>query len=478
MSKKMKILLTLFAVVCLGALVGAFASCDAIWELLDRHKHDYTETVVAPTCTEEGYTLKKCECGNEKTENRVAALGHDYAAEFTVEKQPTCTEAGSKCSHCSRCNATSNTTVIEPLGHKYSAEWTVDKKASCTEAGSESHHCNVCGAKSDVSEIAALGHDYSTEFSVDKQATCTDAGIKSRHCSRCNSKTDETPVAALGHSYSPSFTTDRSATCTTDGQRSRHCSRCSIKIDITSVPRLGHDYSSTKTVDKQPTCTEDGQSSLHCSRCKEKTEITALPKLGHNVISQSVTDPTCTEQGYTSYVCSRCGSYKADFVAATGHSFKMGTCTTCSFKDENCFIVKRFIAPAYYSWTHGLTSFYVKLDQALLDLISANPNKNLIVSVEFEMMYKGFGEDGFCLNKEQPYFQVEESGSKKYYCGSVEDVACNMKTYTKLETGATIPAKDVVSQYLYFVVTVPTNDSLAATIWYFRNFTVCIQIEP
>mgnify|MGYP003309635158 CR=1 FL=1 len=44
------------------------------------------------------------------------ALGHDFASEYTTDKEPTCTQEGSKSQHCSRCSATQNVTVIPATG--------------------------------------------------------------------------------------------------------------------------------------------------------------------------------------------------------------------------------------------------------------------------------------------------------------------------------------------------------------------------
>ena len=56
----------------------------------------------------------------------------------------------------------------------------------------------------------------------------------------------------------------------------------------------------------------------------------------HNHSYSSVkTAPTCTEQGYTTYTCSCGNSYKADYVAALGHSYKNGKCTVCSAISPN-----------------------------------------------------------------------------------------------------------------------------------------------
>ncbi len=40
------------------------------------HVHSYKETVIEPTCEEEGYTLFKCDCSEEYRGKRTEALGH------------------------------------------------------------------------------------------------------------------------------------------------------------------------------------------------------------------------------------------------------------------------------------------------------------------------------------------------------------------------------------------------------------------
>src|SRR5699024_6097043 len=41
------------------------------------HTHDYTATVIQPTCTEGGYTLHECDCGDSYQDNETDPLGHD-----------------------------------------------------------------------------------------------------------------------------------------------------------------------------------------------------------------------------------------------------------------------------------------------------------------------------------------------------------------------------------------------------------------
>ena len=50
---------------------------------------------------------------------------------------------------------------------------------------------------------------------------------------------------------------------------------------------------------------------------------------GEHTYESTVTAPTCTEQGYTTYTCTCGDSYVADYVDATGHTYKNGICTVC-----------------------------------------------------------------------------------------------------------------------------------------------------
>ena len=85
------------------------------------HSNPSVEIIVAPTCTESGYTVSKCtRCGKELGQhyNIVKALGHQYV-ETTVD--PTCTESGYTVKKCTRCDEEEGerTNLVAPLGHEY-----------------------------------------------------------------------------------------------------------------------------------------------------------------------------------------------------------------------------------------------------------------------------------------------------------------------------------------------------------------------
>ena len=60
------------------------------------------------------------------------------------------------------------------LTHVFSDEWTIDKEATCIEEGSKSHHCLYCDEKIDVTSIPLGEHDYQINWVV--EAECGMAG--------------------------------------------------------------------------------------------------------------------------------------------------------------------------------------------------------------------------------------------------------------------------------------------------------------
>ena len=88
-------------------------------EWCNKHWDPSIEIIVAPTCTESGYTVSKCShCGYSQYYNSVDALGHQYV-ETTVA--PTCTESGYTVKKCTRCGEEEGerTNLVAPLGHEY-----------------------------------------------------------------------------------------------------------------------------------------------------------------------------------------------------------------------------------------------------------------------------------------------------------------------------------------------------------------------
>ena len=261
------------------------------------HTHDYTEKVVEPTCTEEGYTYFTCACGDSYKENTVAALGHAWSEWETVSKS-SCTTSGSKSRACSACGL-SQTEAVPATGHHYGA-WTVVTEPTCEETGMERSRCSVCAVE-DTRSIAALGHDYEEKTEA---PTCTKTGSKTETCKRCG-KTTRTTLPPVDHSWSE-WMPRSAANCTEGGEEYRNCASCGEKETRTVAP--GHSWGEWE-VTKPATRTEPGIRERTCRACGAKETMEAFrDKDGHSHDWVNTTvDATCEEAGYIWQTCSYCG---------------------------------------------------------------------------------------------------------------------------------------------------------------------------
>ena len=129
--------------------------------------HDYQTVVTTPTCTEQGYTTHTCSrCHDSYVNTYVDALGHDWSTND-------CTQQAT----CSRCDA------VRPAGTHVWSDWTVTKEATCTEDGSKTRSCTSCGHQ-EMQAIPAPGHDWG-DWEVTKPSTETEDGSQIRTCKRC-----------------------------------------------------------------------------------------------------------------------------------------------------------------------------------------------------------------------------------------------------------------------------------------------------
>ena len=188
--------------------------------LLKGHKHKWKkEKTVAPTCTEQGYTLYKCEynlfgigCTATKKDDYVPALGHDMSDWIVVEA--TCTTAGEKYQACKRSGC--NHKVVEEgyaeahpaLGHDFEgAEWVVEAP-TCTTPGKRYQVCKRDGCNAEnvdetyAKEHPALGHAWGKYVDDDKPG-CQQQ-TETAHCTRegCTA-TDQKDLPNFGPDGNP-----------------------------------------------------------------------------------------------------------------------------------------------------------------------------------------------------------------------------------------------------------------------------------
>lgn len=108
-----------------------------------------------------------------------------------ITTPPTCTKTGVKQYTCTVCSET-KTEEIAALGHDYSSDWTIDTAAACETVGSKSHHCTRCDSKKDITEIPAPGKHTWNNGVITKPATIAEEGVKTYTCTVCGVTRTET----------------------------------------------------------------------------------------------------------------------------------------------------------------------------------------------------------------------------------------------------------------------------------------------
>ena len=181
-------------------------------EAIEALGHAYSEEWTVDkeaTCEETGSKSHHCTrpgCDSKSDVTVIEALGHEWG-EGKETKAPTCTEAGEKTYTCTRCSAT-KTEEVAALGHDYSDEWTVDKEATTTETGSKSHHCKVCGDKTDVTIIPMIKADVSINVEVVKKEDTPDTTIEGSNNEIINSVFTEEEIKAFKNGVKVEVTID------------------------------------------------------------------------------------------------------------------------------------------------------------------------------------------------------------------------------------------------------------------------------
>lgn len=168
--------------------------------LLKGHKHSWKkEKTVAPTCTEQGYTVYKCAynlfgvgCTATKKDDFVPTLDHNMSDWIVVEA--TCTTAGEKYQVCQRSGC--NHKVVEEgyaeahpaLGHDFEgAEWVIEAP-TCTTPGQRYQVCKRDGCdqknfdETYAKEHPALGHAWG-KYVNDNKPAC-EQQTETAHCTR------------------------------------------------------------------------------------------------------------------------------------------------------------------------------------------------------------------------------------------------------------------------------------------------------
>lgn len=293
------------------------------------HIAAFTDTVVAPTCTEQGYTHHVCTvkgCTYAPVDDTyVAATDHTWVK--TQTNPPTCTAQGTAFYKCSACGAT-RTEKIAALGHDLS-RCDLVPDATCTQPGRAVGTCARCGVQIDE-VIPAKGHDYSyAETSV--APTCTEPGHYKGTCPTCGKDYDDV-VPALGHDWGE-WVTSIEPTVSTVGYRYHICNRdgCGYR-EGEDIPKLHTHTWDAGVVTQKPTAAEPGVRTYTCTVCGQ-TRTEAIPATG--VPETCNGGPACPGYAFRDMPAPSIWSH-AGLDYCIDHGYIAGTSATTVTPDGEC----------------------------------------------------------------------------------------------------------------------------------------------
>lgn len=330
------------------------------------HIAAFTDTVVAPTCTEQGYTHHVC-----------TVKGCTYAPV--------------------------DDTYVAATDHTWVKTQTLPP--TCTEQGTAFYKCSACGATR-TEKIAALGHDLS-RCDLVPDATCTQPGRAVGTCARCDVKIDEV-IPAKGHDYSYAETSV-APTCTEPGHYKGTCPTCGKDYDDV-VPALGHDWGEWVT-SIEPTVSTVGYRYHICNRdgCGYR-EGEDIPKLHTHTWDAGVVTqkPTVAEPGVRTYTCTVCGQTKTEAIPATGvpETCNGGpACPGYAFRDM----------PAPSIWSHAGLDYciyhgYIAGTSATTVTPDGECTRAMIVSILYRVQGEPAKVNGYELKKLAAPFDDVERG--------------------------------------------------------------------
>ena len=189
----------------------------------------------------------ECTCGD-----KADMAAHSFG-EWTVTKEASTTEPGSKTHSCSVCGF-EETLEIPVLihTHSYGTDWKNNETGHW-------HEC-TCGDKTDVAE-----HSFG-EWTVTKEASTTEPGSKTRSCSVCGfEETLEIPVLSHTHSYGIDWKNNETSHW--------HECTCGDKADVA-------EHSFRWVIDRTATATQKGSKHEECTVCGYRRAAVEIPATG------------------------------------------------------------------------------------------------------------------------------------------------------------------------------------------------------
>lgn len=241
-------------------LTGHYNLCKNCQAKINKVNHIFDvktvneDTLASPAdCLTPARYFYSCECGAHTNDTMLVFengdLGDHTLGEWIVSKGSTCVAGGQKTRKCKVCSYTEyEDTDIDSDAHEWEEDYTTDKEPTCTAAGSESIHCSLCDARKDVKEISPKGHDWS-EWKTLVEPTITSEGKANRSCNVCGIK-EEKALSKLSGKKEWKH----------DENKHWHVDDNGNIIDV-------DDHEFKWVVDKEPTATEPGIGHYECIAC-------------------------------------------------------------------------------------------------------------------------------------------------------------------------------------------------------------------
>ncbi|MBQ3136212.1 MAG: fibronectin type III domain-containing protein [Clostridia bacterium] len=108
----------------------------------EQHQHKFAELYSAKsTCTEKGFTVYSCDCGESYKGNYTDALGHIFSNDVVCFRKSTCIQKGEGGRYCKRCYAKTDIVYYSKTSH---TPVYVTVKATAKKNGERRKECSIC----------------------------------------------------------------------------------------------------------------------------------------------------------------------------------------------------------------------------------------------------------------------------------------------------------------------------------------------
>ena len=126
----------------------------------------------------------------------VSGEAHKWSNEAIVEREPTCTEAGTSAKECTVCHVRDgNEETLPPLGHE-KGPWEQISAPTCRKKGTERIACTRCGKGLELRTVDELPHT-GGDWIIEQEPAIDVPGKRYRTCTVCGQRFDEEILPAL-----------------------------------------------------------------------------------------------------------------------------------------------------------------------------------------------------------------------------------------------------------------------------------------